>query len=121
MGIAAVGMALSGAAPMVSEQSPVRITVEPREGTGATVCLQAAEGVRGRKRALVSHGGGSAVLDVSPESPGPHCAELAQPEGTVTVTLQYSRLWVIPSTLSRHTYPAEEARGKRISFLWTRD
>jgi hypothetical protein len=121
--IAALGTLLLGAAPPLAEgaQSPVRVSIEPREGTGATVCLQAAPGVRGRKRAHVSHSGGHAVLTVGPTSPGPHCIELAQPEGTVSVSLQYDRLWVIPSTLRDHSYPAGEARGKRITFLWTRD
>jgi hypothetical protein len=103
------------------DEPPVRVSIERREGTGATVCLQAGPEVRGRKRALVTHGGGSAVLDVSRESPGPHCAELAHPAGTVTVDLQYRRLWVIPSHLARHSYPADEARGRRFTFLWVRD
>ena len=121
--IAALGTLLLGAAPPLpaADQGPVRVTIDPREGTGATVCLQAASGVRGRKRAHVSHSGGNAVLTVGPTSPGPHCVDLAQPEGTVAVSLTYDRLWVIPATLRAHSYPAGEARGKRITFLWTRD
>ena len=121
-GIAALWTVLSGAAPPpAGNQSPVRVSIDPREGTGTTVCLQAGPGVRGRKRASVSHGGGNAVLSVGPESPGPHCVELAEPEGTVSVSLQYSRLWVIPSTLDGHSYPAAQVRGKWLTFLWVRD
>ena len=118
-GIAALWVAASGqAAPHDPE---VRVLIEPREGTSATVCLQAGPAVRGRKRALVGHGGGRAVLDVGPESPGPHCTELARPAGRVTVELQFKRAWLIPSTLAQHSYPADEARGKRFTFLWVRD
>jgi len=122
-GIAALWTVLSGAAPPPAGggQTPVRVSIDPREGTGATVCLQAGPAVRGRKRASVSHGGGSAVLSAGPESPGPHCVELAEPEGTLSVSLQYSKLWVIPSTLTEHSYPAGEVRGKRITFIWVRD
>ncbi len=118
--IAALPLLLSGAAPAGS-QNPVRVSIAEREGTGTTVCLQAAPAVRGRKRAQVSHDGGHAVLSVSAESPGPHCAELAQPSGTVLVSLHFSRAWVIPSTLGQHSYPADQVRGKRITFLWLRD
>lgn len=124
-GIAALWTVLAGAAPppasTAGDQTPVRVSIEPREGTGTTVCLEAGRGVRGRKRAAVSHGGGNAVLSAGPESPGPHCVELARPEGTVAVSLQYSRLWVIPSTLTEHSYPAARVRGKRLTFLWVRD
>ncbi len=121
--IAAVWAVLSGAAPPPAsgDQTPVRVSIDPRDGTGTTVCLQAVPGVRGRKRAAVSHGGGHAVLSVGPESPGPHCVELAEPAGTVSVSLQYSRLWVIPSTLTEHSYPAAQVRGKRLTFTWVRD
>jgi len=118
-GVAALWMTASGAAAPGAPR--VRVSVERREGAGTTVCLEAAPGVRGRKRALVSHAGGSAVLDVSRQSAGPHCTELARPEGTVSVELQFTRLWVIPSTLRRHSFPAREASGKRITFLWLRD
>jgi hypothetical protein len=123
-GIGALGLLLlTGAAPGAKgeQPSPVRVSVAEREGAGTTVCLAAAPAVRGRKRAQVSHGGGHAVLSVSPESPGPHCAELAQPSGTVQVSLHFSRAWVIPSTLGEHSYPADDVRGKRITFLWLRD
>ncbi|CAA9298277.1 MAG: hypothetical protein AVDCRST_MAG68-195 [uncultured Gemmatimonadetes bacterium] len=122
-GIAALGLLLlTAAAPGgEAEQTPVRVSIAEREGAGTTVCLQAAPAVRGRKRAQVSHGGGHAVLSVSPESPGPHCAELANPAGTVLVSLHFSRAWVIPSTLGQHSYPADEVRGKRLTFLWLRD
>ncbi len=122
-GIAALWTVLAGAAPPPAGggQTPVRVSIDPREGTGATVCLQAGPGVRGRKRASVSHGGGNAILSAGPESPGPHCVELAEPEGTVSVSLQYSRLWVIPSTLTEHSYPAAQVRGKRLTFVWVRD
>lgn len=123
VGIAALWTVLAGAAPPPAGggQTPVRVSIDPREGTGTTVCLQAGPGVRGRKRASVSHGGGNAVLSAGPESPGPHCVELAEPQGTVAVSLQYSRLWVIPSTLTEHSYPAAQVRGKRITFTWVRD
>jgi len=124
-GIATLWMALSGAAVHPAstrgEQTPVRVSIDPREGTGTTVCLETGPAVKGRKRASVSHGGGNAVLSAGPESPGPHCVELAEPEGTVAVSLQYSRLWVIPSTLTEHSYPAAQVRGKRLTFLWVRD
>lgn len=121
-GTAALGLLLAGAGPArQAEQSPVRVSIAGREGSGTTVCLQAAPAVQGRKRAQVSHGGGHAVLSVSPESPGPHCAELANPSGTVQVSLHFSRAWVIPSTLGEHSYPADDVRGKRITFLWLRD
>jgi hypothetical protein len=124
-GIAALWTVLVGAAaPTAStgaDQTPVRVSIDPREGTGTTVCLLAGPAVRGRKRASVSHGGGNAVLSADPESPGPHCVELAEPEGTVSVSLQYSRLWVIPSTLTEHSYPAAQVRGKRLTFIWVRD
>jgi hypothetical protein len=99
----------------------VRVTVSSREGTGATVCLQAAPGVRGRKRAMVAHAGGSAVLAVTSRAPGPDCVELASPGGTVTVDLQYTQLWLVPANLPTRAYPAAEVRGKRITFTWVRD
>ena len=122
-GIAALWALASGAAPppVGGGQTPVRVSIEPREGTGTTVCLQAGPAVKGRKRASVSHEGGNAVLAAGPESPGPHCVELAEPAGTVAISLQYSRLWVIPSTLTEHSYPAAQVRGKRLTFFWVRD
>ncbi len=120
-GTAALVLLLTARTADAGQEGPVRVSIAGREGTGTTVCLQAAPAVRGRKRAQVSHDGGHAVLSVSAESPGPHCAELAHPSGTVLVSLHFSRAWVIPSTLGEHSYPAEQVRGKRITFLWLRD
>jgi len=119
--IAAMGVPLSGALPLRQEGAPVRVSVSPREGAGTTVCLQAAQGVRGRKRAHVSHEGGNAVLHTTPRAPGPDCVELASPSGTVTVELHFTHLWLIPANLPQRTFPAEQVRGKRITFTWLRD
>ncbi|HYW05573.1 MAG TPA: hypothetical protein VE913_01380 [Longimicrobium sp.] len=114
-------MTVTAAAPLPGQEPNVQMSIVPREGTGTTVCLEAAPGVRGRKRADVSHDGGLVSLSVSATSPGPNCTELADAQGTVTVGLRFARMWVIPSSLGARAFPAAEVRGKRITFRWMTD
>ncbi len=121
----AVAVAGPGAPPqavIAGGGQRVRVTMASRPGPAGSVCLEAAPGVTGRKRAVVAYDGGSVSLTTHQGDPGPNCAHVpAAAEGEVSVRLEYVRLMVFPARLDTWSAPARSLRGRRVTFRWERE
>lgn len=97
----------------------VRERLETHVGTAVTVCVEAAPGVTGHKRAVVVHDGVRHAV-ATDDAEGSSCATFEAVRGTVTVRLEYMRLGLVRSRLTVRTYRAEALRGRLLVFRWVR-
>jgi hypothetical protein len=97
----------------------VQERLDPHVGTAVTVCVEAAPGVTGHKRAVVVHGG-VRVSVATDDAEGASCASFQAEDGAVTVRLEYMRLGLVRSRLTVRTYRAAELRGRLLVFRWVR-
>lgn len=122
LGAGAAALA-QGPGPRVIERDGQRVEVRvTTHGEGSTaVCLESADGVRGKKWVTVHHGGVSTRLSTARGDHGPHCAFFEPAGDGFRVRLEHNRFVVVSSLLADLEYEREEARGKTLTFRWVRE
>jgi hypothetical protein len=93
--------------------------LEPHRGDAVTVCVDAAPGVTGRKRLVVTHGGERVTVSTD-DAEGASCATFQASGGEVSVRLEYQRLGVLNARLAVRTHPVARLRGRVLTYRWIR-
>jgi hypothetical protein len=109
----AAAQTLTGGGQEVEER------LKPHRGEAVTVCIDAAPGVNGRKRLVVTHGGERVTVSTV-DAEGASCATFQPSGGEVSVRLDYQRLGIVNTRLAVRTHPAARLRGRVLTYRWIR-
>jgi predicted small secreted protein len=110
---AAAAQTIAGGGQEVQER------LEPHRGDAVTVCIDAASGVNGRKRLVVTHDGERVTLSTD-DAGGASCATFQASGREVSVRLEYQRLGLLNARLAVRTHPAARLRGRVLTYRWIR-
>lgn len=111
----------AGAQTIQGDGQIVEVQVGLNHGGLTTVCLESAPEITGRKRAEISHAGGSVSVSVVRDDHGPNCASFDPGDEDFTVKLEHTRLFVLPARLEELRYTPAEGRDRTITFRWVRE